>query len=181
MASAGQWNWERMRPAWDPVALDAASPGLPQQGPGEGSASSRGFSGLCQTPPCLPPPRWLARSLPGIPAGLRPFFLWCGPGEAPPLPSIGRWRRPWGDGEGTGPDPQQLVPDLGCQSSSWRQGAGTLRAKCRQAGVLSLEGRTGAGGGDWPPRTWSGAPGLPLTSFEACLGDLCEGGDMRWV
>lgn len=143
------------------------------------------FSGLCQTPPCLLPAHWL---------GPFPEFLLgsglssCGValGRPPPLPSIGRWRRPWGDGEGTGPDPQQLVPDLGCRSGSWRQGGGTLRAKCRQAGVLTLEGPTGGGGGDWSPLTGSGAQGHPLSrgalptllrpAWETCVRDGIEAG-----
>lgn len=140
------------------------------------------FSGLCQTPPCLLPAHWL---------GPFPEFLLgsglssCGValGRPPPLPSIGRWRRPWGDGEGTGPDPQQLVPDLGCRSGSWRQGGGILRAKCRQAGVLTLEGPTGGGGGDWSPLTGSGHPlsrgALPTLlrpAWETCVRDGIEAG-----
>lgn len=159
----GQRNWEgtrlaRVRPPWAQPARPA------QQGAGEGREEPLlpgGFSGLCQTPPCLPPPRgWVpSRNSCRAPASLPAVWPWGGP----PLPSIGRWRRPWGDGEGTGPDPQQLVPDPGCQSSSWRQGGGTVRAKCRQAGVLSLEGPTGGGGGDRPPPTGSGAQGHPLS------------------
>lgn len=155
MASAGQWNWERMRPAWDPVALDAASPGLPQQGPGEGSASSRGFSGLCQTPPCLPPPRWL---------GPFPEFL-LGSGLSSCGVALGRppHFRPLEGGAGRGGMGRALDPTL----SSWSQ---TLGAKAAAGGRgLGLSGPNVDRQASWPLRVTRGVgvgTGLPARGLE---------------
>lgn len=104
----------------------AQGPACPHS-PRCGSGPSRN-SGCC--PACLPA---LSSTL----------FLLCILGSLPPLPFFRRWPGSpgtmvggWG---GCPAEPQQLVLDPGLHSSSWRKWGGgrTLRAKCRQAGVLS--------------------------------------------
>lgn len=97
--------------------------------------------------------------------------------------STGKWPsspRPVG-GVGRAPDPQQLVPDCGRQSSSWRQWGGD-RAKCRQAGILFLTVPPwwGVGVGSPPHGVWRLQP-LPSAGGVCQLLWVLLGGGAGWL
>lgn len=129
-------------------------------GPPPGSARGAGPS----LPPTLPT---VGQALPGIPAGLWPFFLpsprpfscrapWRAP--PPPLPSIRRWPSSpstmvggWGECPA---DPQQLVPDPGLQSSSWRQWGGDSRGQMQTGRRPAPRGSSWGVGTGLPSGVW---------------------------